>query len=225
MKEKGKRKRATLWLLLLAAGAAMAQTMPAGITRTALLENDSVMVARLSLAPGAREQTHTHPFSAVVVQLGPGEVEMRLGPQAGTTRRDLGHAEFIAAEIPHAAANVGTAAFDVVTIALKPTRTRGGEQPPTGARPGISRTPLFHNNEARVARAAFEAGAREPVHSHPFDMVIVQLEPGRMEVLVGENRTVKPYATGDVVFLPRDVPHSVANADTRPLAIISVAVR
>lgn len=203
----------------------LAQTMPAGITRTPLFENDSVMVARLGLAPGAREQTHTHPFSAVVVQLGPGEVEMRLGPEAGTARRDLGHVEFIAAEMPHAAANVGTAAFDVVTIALKPTRKRGGQQPPTGARAGISRTPLLDNSEARVARAAFEPGAREPVHSHPFDMVIVQLDPGRMEVLVGEDRTIKQYATGDVVFLPRDVPHSVANADNRPLAIISVAVR
>lgn len=203
----------------------LAQTMPAGITRTPILDNETVMVARLTLAPGAREQTHTHPFSAVVVQLGPGNVEMRLGPTADTARRDLGHVEFIGAEIPHAAANVGTAPFEVVTVALKPSRRRGGEQPPTAARAGISRTQVLDNGEARVGRAVFEPGAREPVHSHPFDMVIVPLESGRLDVQVGEDRTSRDYAIGDVVFLPRDVQHSVANVDRRPLTIMSVAIK
>jgi quercetin dioxygenase-like cupin family protein len=210
---------------LLLAVVLLAQTMPAGITRTPLVENDTVMVARLSMAPGAREQTHTHPFSAVVVQLGPGEVEMRLGTNAETARRDRGHVEFIAAEMPHAAANVGSAPFDVVTVALKPGRKRGGEQAPTAARADITRTQVLENNDARVAQATFQPAAREPLHSHPFDMVIVQLDPGRMEVLVGEERTAKDYAAGDVVFLPRDVPHSVANIDTRPLRIASVTVK
>ncbi len=203
----------------------LAQAMPAGITRTAILDNATVMVARLTLAPGAREQMHTHPFSAVVVQLGPGNVEMRLGPAVDTTRRDLGHVEFIAAEMPHAAANVGTTPFDVVTVALKPSRRRGGDQPPTAARPDISRTLILDNGEARVGRAVFEPGAREAVHSHPFDMVIVQLEAGRMDVQVGEDRTDKDYAVGEVVFLPRDIPHSVANSGGRPRAILSVAIK
>lgn len=56
-------------------------------------------------------------------------------------------------------------------------------------------------------------------------MVVVQLEAGRVEVLVGENRTTKDSAVGDVVFLPRDVPRSVANVDTRVVEIVSVAIR
>jgi len=203
----------------------LAQAMPAGITRSPLLDNDTVMVARLNLAPGAREQMHTHPFSAVVVQLAAGDVETRVGTTADTARRDRGDVQFIAAEMPHAAANVGGASFDVVTIAIKPTRRRGGEQPPTAARPGISRTPVLDNSETRVARAVFDPGAREPVHTHPFDMVIVQLESGRMDVQVGEDRTTREHAVGEVVFLPRDVAHSVANVDRRPLTILSVAVK
>ena len=203
----------------------VAQAMPAGITRTPVVENETVMVARLRLAPGAREQVHTHPFSAVVVQLEPGEVEMRLGARVDTARRERGHVEFIAAEAPHAAANVGTTTYDVVTVAMKPTRKLGGEQPPTPPRPGIARTPVFDNSEARVARALFDPRAREPVHTHPFDMVIVQLDSRRIEVLVGERRTIEDRAAGSVLFLPRDVPHSIANVDTRPLTVVSVTVK
>jgi quercetin dioxygenase-like cupin family protein len=209
-----------LWFIPL-----LAQAIPAGITRNAVLENETVMIARLNMAPNAREQMHTHPFSAVVVQLGDGDVEMQQGEKKVTERRPAGHVEFIGAQVPHAAANVGGAPFEVVTIALKPARRRGGDQPPTAARPGISRAPLLENADARVARATFEPGAREPVHAHPFDMVVVQLDPGKMELLVGQERTVKEYAAGEVIFLPREVPHSLANAGAREVTVISVTVR
>jgi quercetin dioxygenase-like cupin family protein len=211
--------------LMGAASRARAQTMPPGITRTQLLENSSVMIARLSLAPGARETIHTHPFSAVVVQLGPGDVETRIGTRPESGRRERGHVDFIAAEMPHAAANIGSAPFDLVTIALKPDRTRGGTQAPAEAPAGIARTPVLDNAEARVTRVAFSPAAREPVHSHPFDLVLVQISPGRMEVLLGDKKDVKDYAAGDVVFLPRDVPHAVANAGAAAFEIMSVGVK
>lgn len=202
-----------------------AQTMPPGITRAQLLDNPTVMVARLTFAPGAREQVHTHPFSAVVVQLGPGDVEARIGTKPETGRRDRGHVEFIAAEIPHAAANVGTAAFEVVTVAIKPDRKAGGTQAPAAAPPGIARTPVLENAEARVAKVTFSPGSREPVHSHPFDLVLVQLAPGRVEVGIGDQKSVKDYSVGEVVFIPRDVPHAVASADQKPFEILSVGVK
>jgi quercetin dioxygenase-like cupin family protein len=199
-------------------------TLPPGMTRAGLVENDSVVVARVGMAPGSREPTHTH-AAAVVVQLGPGEVEWRIGTSVQTARHDRGYVEFVAAEIPHAAANVGSTPIDFITVGLNPTRKRGGEQPPTAPRADIARKQVLDNAEARVAHAAFQPGAREPVHTHPFDMVIVQLDPGRMEVLVGEKREARDYAVGEVVFLPRDVPHSVANVGTSPASLVSVTVK
>ncbi len=203
----------------------LAQVMPPGVSRTQLLENSTVMVARLNMAPGAREQVHTHPFSAVVVQLGPGDVEMRIGTRPETARRDRGHVEFIAAEMPHAAANVGTASFDVVTIAIKPDRKPAGTQPPADAPPGITRVPVLDNADARVTRVTFAPGSKEPVHSHPFDLVLVPLVPGRMDVTLGDTRSAKDYEAGEVIFLPRDVPHAVASADHRPFELLSVGVK
>ena len=72
---------------------------PPGITRTELVNNPTVLVARLRMAPGAREDVHTHPFSAVVVQIGEGDVDMRLGDGRDTTRRAHGFVEFIPREM------------------------------------------------------------------------------------------------------------------------------
>jgi quercetin dioxygenase-like cupin family protein len=205
--------------------AAAAQTTPPGITRTQIFDNQTVMIARLRMAPGARETVHTHPFSAVVVQLEAGDVEMRVGTRRETARRDRGHVEFIAAEMPHAAANAGTAPFDLVTIALKPDRKPGRTQAPAEAPKGITRKPLLDNPQAAATHVTFSAGAREPVHMHPYDLVVVPLTAARMELLLGPATTVQDYAPGDVIFLPRDVPHSVSSRHPEPFELVSVGVK
>jgi quercetin dioxygenase-like cupin family protein len=198
---------------------------PPGITRTPLIDNDTVMMARLRMAPGAAEDLHTHPFSAVVIQLESGDVDMRLGEMRSTSRRPSGFVEFIARDAPHAAANVGKAPFDLVTIAIKPDRTRGGEAPAQPAPPGITRSPVIDNPEARVTRVEFAPGAREPVHAHPFDLVVVPLTGGRLEVRLGDRVESRVYAPGEPMFLPRDVPHAVSNAGGTPITVFSVGVK
>jgi quercetin dioxygenase-like cupin family protein len=200
------------------------QTLPAGITRTVLVDNATVLVARLRLAPGAREEPHTHPFSAVVFQIEPGQVDMQLGDKRSTGPRPVGFAEFIPREVRHAAANVGTAAFDIVTVAIKPDRVPSADAPATAARPGITRTPVLDNLDANVARVTFAPSAREPLHSHPNDLILVTLVPGSIEVQLASERTTKAYPTGSVFFLPRNVDHLVANASDKPLEFMRVTI-
>jgi quercetin dioxygenase-like cupin family protein len=198
---------------------------PPGITRTPLLDNDTVLMARLRMAPGAQEDPHTHPFSALVVQIGDGEVDMRLGDAQTRGRRAHGFVEFIPRELVHAAGNVGSETFDVVTVALKPDRRPGGEQAPASLPAGITRSTVVENAEVRAARVSFAPGAREPIHSHPFDLVVVQLSPGRVDVRVGDEVTVRDYAAGEVIYLPRDVPHAVSNAGSGVFEVLSVGIR
>jgi quercetin dioxygenase-like cupin family protein len=203
----------------------MAAQTPPGLTRTVLLDNSSVLVARLTMAPGSREEVHTHPFSAVVTHLTAGLVEMRLGDSTVTEHRSIGFAEFIPKEVPHAAANVGRAPFDLVTVALLPDRVRASSAPTSAAPPGITRTGVIENPEARATRVSFAPGAREPVHAHPYDLVLVQLSPGTVEVLIGDARTTRTYTAGEVLFLPRDMPHAVSNSGSASFDVLSVAVK
>jgi quercetin dioxygenase-like cupin family protein len=209
----------------LVASVAAAQTPPPGITRRVLIDNGTVLVAQLQMAPGSQENIHTHPFSAVVVQATVGEVDMRLGDQRATGTRPVGFTDFVGAGVPHAAANMGHAPFAVVTIALKPERIRANSVPAREAPPGITRTTVVDNEDVRAVRVVFAPAAREPVHTHPFDLVLVQLLPGDMELQVGDKRTVRKYEAGEALFLPREIPHAVASADSGQFELMSVAIK
>lgn len=217
--------RRVLTLVVICTAALAAQQGPSGVARTPLLDNSTIAASRLRFAPGAREDLHTHPFPAVVVQIDEGAVDMRAGTSRATSRRQAGHVDFIEADVPHAAANAGTAAFEVVVIAIKPDRAPAGAQPQADAPPGITRTPVLDNREAQATRVRIAPGAREPIHTHPYDLVLVQVTPGRMELVVGGRTDTGRREAGDVVFVPRGTPHAVASTDDRPFDVLSVGIK
>ena len=196
-----------------------------GIVRTQLVDNATVLVAQLRMEPGARETIHTHPFSAVVVQLTAGDVDMTLGSDHTRAPRAPGFVWFVPKEMPHAAVNAGSAAFEVVTVAIKATRPSAPAAPATAAPPGITRTTILDNDEARVVRVRFAPGSGEPVHAHPNDLLTIQLTGGRVEIVTGTERTVDERAPGFVRFLPRDVPHAYVSADAQPFELLSVSIK
>lgn len=200
--------------------------LQATIHRTQVMDNDSVLVARLVYEPAAREDVHTHPFSAVVIALTPGNVEMTTGDDKTVEPRQPGFSWFIPKDAPHAAANLGTSRFETVTIALKPSsRARTPEGPALPVPRGITRTPLLENAETRVVRVQFEPGAREEVHTHPFDLLVIQITPGQVEVLEGSQKRLLHAPAGFVLFLAKDVPHAVANVGASGFTVLSVAVK
>lgn len=206
--------------------AAQMPQVPAGVTRTQLLDNRSALVARLTFEPGAAEPVHSHPFSAVMIELTAGDVQMTIGSEKTSARRMPGFSWFIPNGAPHAAVNVGTGACEFVTVAIKPGPHSSTSNPPAApAVPGIARTPMFDNDEVRVVNVRFEPGAREVVHSHAFDLLLVQLSPGRVETLLGSDRTASDLGAGTIQFLPKDVPHAVANPGATAFEVMSVGLR
>jgi quercetin dioxygenase-like cupin family protein len=97
--------------------------------------------------------------------------------------------------------------------------------PATQSPAGITRETILDNDEARVVRVQFAPGGREPVHSHPSDLVTVQITAGRVEILEGATKTVEDRAPGYVRFLPRSVPHSYASADSKSFELVSVTIK
>src|SRR6185295_6315502 len=162
---------------------------PPGITRTVIVDNATVLVARLGYEAGKGETSHTHPFSAVVIQITPGDVDMTLGADRSRERRAAGTVWFIPANVPHMAVNTGSAPWEQIAITIKPTRAAAPAAPPTEAPSGITRTTLVDNNDARVVRVLFAPRSREPVHTHPNDLLTVQLTPGSVDILIGSNKT------------------------------------
>jgi quercetin dioxygenase-like cupin family protein len=207
-------------LLVLAVG-----VQPAGVPdRTTVLDNNTVAVTRLHFGPGAAETPHTHPFPLVIVQVTSGTISLTDGELTRVGSRP-GEVWFIPPETRHAARNTASGAVEMLGIALKPDRPPAPEAPPTDAPPGIRRATLVDNRDVRIVRVRFDTGSREPLHTHPNDLVTVQITPGKVEIVNGSNRSTEEREAGFVQFVPRSVPHAYASADEQPFELLSIAIK
>ena len=89
------------------------------ISMVKVLENDRLMVGRLTFPPGAREDVHITPQDLVVMQATPGQVEVTLGQDTTTSRVESGKTWWVSKVTPHAYSNVGKEPFDLIVVFLK----------------------------------------------------------------------------------------------------------
>lgn len=199
--------------------------VPVAPARTPVLDNATVTVTRLRFAPGTGESVHTHAFPLLIVQLTPGVVDLTVDDMRARGPRETGVVTFVPANVPHAAVNAGSTSFDLIAVAVKPARPPAPAAPPTDAPPGITRTTLLDNADVRVVRVQFEPGGREPVHTHPNDLLTVQLSGGQLEILNGGDRTRGLRDPGSVQFLQRNVEHTYGSVDTHSFEVLSISVK
>lgn len=80
---------------------------------------------------------------------------------------------------------------------------------------GITRTTIRDDARVTVTRVHFAPGAAEPVHTHPFELMIVPVRDGAVTWVVGD-RTTSRLEAGAVQFAPANVPHQLANTGGEP---------
>ncbi len=192
--------------------------------RTTILDNATATVTRLHFAPGASEAIHVHPYPLLIVQVSAGTVHITDREMIRVGNRP-GEVWFIPPETRHAAANRSEAGVDMLAIAIKPDRQPAPAAPPSEAPPGITRATLIDNAAVRVVRVRFAPDGREPVHSHPNDLITVQVTAGKVEILNGSKRATRECDPGTVEFLPRNVAHAFASADTKAFELLSVSIK
>ena len=90
--------------------------------------------------------------------------------------------------------------------------------------PGITRTQLRDDPKASVVRVHVSPGAKEPPHTHPYDVILVPVINGAVAFTVG-GQTVTAFRVGEVQFIPRDTTHDLANVGATPLEFITIAVK
>ncbi len=90
--------------------------------------------------------------------------------------------------------------------------------------PGITRTTLKDDAKMTVTRVHFAPGASEPVHTHPYDIVLVPVLSGPVDWTVA-GRRVTQLDAGDVQFVARDVAHQLRNTGQGPFELIAIATK
>ena len=108
--------------------------------------------------------------------------------------------------------------FDVSAMHRQPLRqTAATAQPPAPSKPGdgpftkMSFTPILENDRVSVIRARMEVGAREGVHTHGSDTIVVHLSGGEIEDTADGKTVVNRWKPGDVEFEGRGTSHSARN--------------
>ena len=210
--------------IAIAAAVVVVQTSSVG--HTVVLDNASVLVERFHLEAGATERIVADNGTALVVQLTPGDVDLSIGDKRASGPREAGAIAFVPARATQSARNIAQrGATDIVVIRFKPGRAHPASMPSVEAPPGIERTPLLDNADTRVVRVAFSTTGREPVHTHPYDLITLQISAGRVEILDGDAKTSESREPGFTKFVPRDRQHAYASADDKPFEILSVAIK
>jgi quercetin dioxygenase-like cupin family protein len=208
------------------AAALSAQTLPPGFSAVPLLDNATLQATRLRLEPGAREPVQVHAFPSLAVHLSHGRVELVSGDPPEAVAREPGQVDFFPAGTSHTVANTGEAPLMLLAVSLKPDRRRAASfpaaQPPP---PGVTRTPLLDNADVAIARVELAAGASEPVHTHPYDLLVVPVTDAEFEITIGNRRAARLRTAGEAFFVARDTPHALANLERQTVAVVAIAVK
>jgi quercetin dioxygenase-like cupin family protein len=119
--------------------------------------------------------------------------------------------------VEDAAAPATTSNLQGAVVIVQPIRQAVVAAPPAGSKPGeapftgMSFKPLFDNDRVSVIRARMEVGAREGVHTHGSDTIVVHLSGGDIEDTADGKTVVNHWTRGDVEFEGLGTSHSARN--------------
>jgi quercetin dioxygenase-like cupin family protein len=194
-----------------------------------VLDNASVRVfrgTRQTLAP------HLRGVSGVVVPIRDGEAR-KAGEAYWAADASLeGTSSGARDQIPRAAAARGARDGDTAPIVVVEPKPLAAAQstPPGGSKPGdapfvgMSFRALFETPRVSVIRARMEVDAREGVHTHASDTIVVHLSGGEIEDTADGRTTVLRWKPGDVEFEARGSSHSARNVG-RAVDVVLVALK
>jgi quercetin dioxygenase-like cupin family protein len=132
--------------------------------------------------------------------------------------------------VDDAAVAAGGAGSDEVVIVQPRGHEAAPPTAPSGSKPGdapftgMSFVPLFENTRASVLRARMEVDAREGVHTHGSDTIVVHLSGGEIEDTANGKTVVNRWKPGDVEFEGRGTSHSARNIG-QPVDVVLVALK
>ena len=119
---------------------------------------------------------------------------------------------------------------DAIVIVQPLAQPAPRSSPPSGSKPGdapftgMSFVPLFENTRVSVLRARMEIDAREGVHTHGSDTIVVHLSGGEIEDTANGKTIVNRWKPGDVEFESRGSSHSARNI-SHAVDVVLVALK
>jgi mannose-6-phosphate isomerase-like protein (cupin superfamily) len=96
-------------------------------------------------------------------------------------------------------------------------------QAPAG--PAFASKLLVDNDRVRVQRLSVPAGFRETLQVVPNDQIAIQVTPGELEVVIGDQKTGGRIEPGTTFYVPKNAPHQFLNTGAAPYDVVVVMLK
>ena len=124
----------------------------------------------------------------------------------------------------HTPANVGSTPIDGILVEFKAAAP--GKVTLPASRPEMTLKLLAEGPRAAAYRVASSPAFAEPAGStHDFDQVVIAIAPLQLSLAMDGKPARTTWARGDVVFIPRGVPHEAKNTGKTPGGTINVLIK
>jgi quercetin dioxygenase-like cupin family protein len=194
------------------------------------LENESVRVFKVEVAPHASTLMHRHGHDYVYVTIGDAHLsnEVEGKPPAEVKLAD-GDTRFTPGNFAHVVKNLSDQPFRNVTIELmqdgrlRQTPSHWPEETGEKTFPGGRSKILFVKDGVRVSEVELEPDATIPSHHHDGAHVLVAISDLDIRSNVdGKGPMPGQFKSGDVKWLPGGYPHTLTNVAKSPARFVTV---
>ncbi len=179
------------------------------------VDNDRVRVLEARLAPGDKEQMHSHPPYVIYVISGGKALDHTADGK--TTEMALSAGDVVYRDATrHWAENVGTTEIHLILIELKTSQSSVLTAQTAAAPDAVKLSPQFYtiridNDRVRVVEYRLKPGQREPMHTHLAGVAYV-IGPAKLRTTFADGASVDgTLGAGDVHWREQNVVHSVEN--------------
>jgi len=207
---------------------ALAQQAPVPVEQEphhrVVLKNDSVVVMRVTLAPGESTLYHTHSHDRAAVELSdttitqqePGAPEgrketLKPGDVRASTRGE--------APYSHRVKDVGANPFDVIDVELL-------ERPKQPSAPVAGANVVAENPSARIYKWTLAPGAVSIMHTHARPYLIVAATTMTLKMTSPDGKSLThEIKAGDFHWVDSKVTHALANEGTTEGQIVEIELK
>jgi quercetin dioxygenase-like cupin family protein len=191
-----------------------------------VLQNESIRVFEVWLAPGDDSLWHVHRHDGISVRLADATVEdqPQVGP-AETFHLRRGAVAYGATPTArtHRVRNRGTTAFHNMYVELLADPDMGRDRPLVAA---SDRPAEFENDRVRALRRILAPGESTAMHTHASSGVAVAVTVGRLEISYPDrDARARDVKTGSVQWIDPGTTHSLRNVGDAPIEIVDIELK
>ena len=187
-----------------------------------VLQNESVLVLHVTIAPGETTLYHIHSHDRAVVYLSNSTItQQKLGEPEGpheTTKSGEVSALALATPLTHRVKNVSATPFDVIDVEFL--------APPQSSSTPAAAPVAAENPSARVYRWTLAPGAVSAMHTHERPYLIIATTTMMLKMMSPDGKTfTHEIKAGDFHWVDTIVTHALANEGSTEGQIVEVELK